>query len=231
MQSSMPSINTPIWKIDPLNPQPEALALAAEVVQGGGVIVYPTETLYGLGADPMQERAVERVFLVKGRGFGKPLPLIAASLEDAMGVAANWSRVAKRLAKAFWPGPLTMVLAASDRVHPALHAGTGKVALRISSHPAAHGLCRACGGLLISTSANISAHPPFEDPDILPATFLAAIDGVLHAGRLPAQLPSTIVDLTSRPVRRLRAGAIPWEAIERMLVDESPDPGQEDMIP
>ena len=149
-----------VWRTDPLRPDPETLALASSVLEKGGAVVYPTETFYGLGAHPGKEDAVRRVYLLKGRDPGKPLPCIASDMAAVSGVVTAWPPEAGILARSFWPGPLTMILPVSACLPSIVHAGTGKIALRISSHPVARALAAGAGGLLVSTSANPAGEPP-----------------------------------------------------------------------
>jgi L-threonylcarbamoyladenylate synthase len=218
-----------IWKVDPERPEPEAIARAASSLRAGGVIIYPTETLYGLGGDPMIEAAVRKVYGIKGRDYRKPLPLIAASSSAVKEIVAEWPIEAERLAEAFWPGALTLVLnvsgckpgvAAPGRrglLPPLIHGHTGKIAIRVSSNLVAQALSAAAGGLLISTSANVSGQPPYSDADEIPPALLAEVDGVLHAGRLAGGLPSTIVEASSKPPKLIRAGCVSWEDIRKVL--------------
>jgi L-threonylcarbamoyladenylate synthase len=206
-----------VLTIDPLRPDADVIARAASCIAGGGVVIFPTETFYGLGGDPWQPTVVERVFDIKRRDMGKPLPLIAADDAAIRQVAANWPSEADLLARAFWPGPLTLVLAASTLLPPALHAHTGKIAVRVSSHAVAKGLASAVGGLLISTSANLSGQPPCRHPDELASELLSQVDRVLHAGPTLGGQPSTLVDVTVHPPQLVREGAIGWERIETVL--------------
>lgn len=203
----------PMWKVDPLGFDPEILARALTLLAGGGMVVYPTETFYGLGAHPMDEDAVRRIFAVKGRESAKALPLIAAGREAVFRAVSAWPRAAEALARSFWPGPLTLLLPASGDLPSILHAGTGKIAVRISSHPVARALSTGLGGLIVSTSANPAGGAACRSVEEIPALLLARVDGVVDAGALPGGMPSTIVDLTCVPARLVRAGCLPWESI------------------
>lgn len=161
----------------------------------------------------MLEAAVERVYQVKGRDFKKPLPLIASGVEAVHQAVAQWPPGAARLAQAFWPGPLTLVLPAAPHVPAPVHAHTGKIAVRVSSHPVARALSFAVGGLLISTSANPTDRPASRDPDAFPGVFLAKVDGLLHAGQTQGHMPSTIVDMSFDPPKLVRAGCISWKDV------------------
>ncbi len=126
-----------IFKIDPAQISAEAICDAACILKSGGLVLYPTETFYALGAIPGIAEAVERVFEIKGRDLGKPLPLIASDLQAVLGAASEWPESAEALARMFWPGPLSMVIPAVASLPAVLHAKTGKIAIRISSHPVA----------------------------------------------------------------------------------------------
>jgi L-threonylcarbamoyladenylate synthase len=206
-----------VLAVDPLHPDAEAIAWAASCITRGGLVVFPTETFYGLGGDPWHSAAVERIFVIKERDLRKPLPLIAADAAAVRRAAASWPGVADLLARTFWPGPLTLVLAASPLLPPVLHAHTGKIAVRVSSHAVAHELAAAVGGLLVSTSANLSGQPSCRHPDELGGKLLSQVDRVLHAGPTVGGQPSTLVDVTVHPPQLVRAGAIGWERIEAVL--------------
>lgn len=208
-----------IWKTGASSPDAEAIAGAGSLLKAGGIVVYPTETLYGLGADPWQRSAVERIYRVKGRGRGKPLPLIASSLEHVMKVA-QWPKAASVLAKRFWPGPLTLLLPAVRDVPQWLHGGSEKIAVRVSSHGVAVALAEAIGGLLISTSANLSGQPAVSDVERIPPTLLALVDGILDSGvtgNLWGKRPTTIVDVCTPLPSLVRPGCVPWEAVSGCL--------------
>mgnify|MGYP000848964141 CR=1 FL=1 len=118
------------------------MARALALLKHGGVIAYPTETLYGLGADALNEAAVRKIFAIKGRGFRNPLPVIIGAPEDLAPLVADVPETAARLMQIFWPGPLTLVFRSAPRVPTLLTAGTGKIGVRLSSHPVARELAR-----------------------------------------------------------------------------------------
>lgn len=204
--------------VNPFQPEVDIIAWAAACLQNGGVLIYPTETFYGLGGNPCQETVITRIFRLKGRDGRKPLPLIAADEAAARRTAAFWPEAAEHLARAFWPGPLTLIVAASSLFPPILHAHTGKIAIRVSSHAVARRLAAGAGGLLIATSANLSEQAPCNHPDRLSPELLRQVDAVLHAGPTPGGKPSTLVDVSVEPSRLLRAGVIEWERIRSVLV-------------
>ena len=208
------------WQIDPQRPDQHVIDAAGELLSQGGVVVYPTETYYGLGGHPELLSAIERIYTIKGRAAVKPLPLIAADLEAVYRAVADWRPVAKKLAEVFWPGPLTLILNAAPSLVPLLHAHTGKVAVRISSHPVAQALARAIGGLLTATSANQSGQRACRTVSEMPEDLLVQVDGLLEAGTLgegTIDLPSTIIDLSTAVPRLVRPGCIAWERVEEVL--------------
>ncbi len=204
-------------RLDSSSSQNPHLRRALSALAQGGIAIYPTETFYALGGDPNSDSAVNRIFVLKGRDFSKPLPLIASDLSAILRVASRWPEAADRLADAFWPGPLSMLLPAADSVSPLLHAHTGRLAVRISSHPVAESLANGLGGLIISTSANLSGEPACRRLDEIPTALLDGVDAVIPGGELAGKRPSTIVDLTVTPPRLVRQGAISWEAVRRTL--------------
>lgn len=213
--------------LDPTAPAPEALARAAAVIGRGGVAIIPTDTLYGLAADPFDAGAVARLFALKGRAADQAVPLIAASEAEIERALGRLGPAARRLGARFWPGPLTLLVPAPAWLAAEVSAGTGRVGVRVPAHAAARALCAACGGLLTATSANRSGHAPSNDADgAVAALFgrgappedspLVLVDG----GLTPGGPPSTIVDVSApRPVL-VRAGAIAWEDIVTCLALE-----------
>ena len=204
-------------KIDPAAISPEAVGLAASILRAGGLVLYPTETFYAIGAMPADTRAVNRVFEAKGRDFGKPLPLIASNREAVLRAAAEWPEAAEVLSRIFWPGALSIIVPAAAFLPPALHAGTGKIAIRVSSHPVSMLLAGAVGGLIVSTSANTTGEPPPSRPGDIGGELVRLAGALLDSGDLPGALPSTIVDVTVRPAALIRAGLVPWEKVRRAL--------------
>jgi L-threonylcarbamoyladenylate synthase len=210
-----------IFIIDPAKISAEAICDAASILRSGGLVLYPTETFYALGALPGITEAVERVFEIKGRGIGKPLPLIASDLQAVLGAASEWPESAEMLARVFWPGPLSIVIPAVASLPAGLHARTGKIAVRISSHPVASLLAQASGGLIVSTSANKAGEAPPKSPGAISTELLLSVDALLDAGDLPGGLPSAIVDVTVQPAALIRAGKIAWKDIRLALEKRS----------
>ena len=202
-----------------------ALDRAVELLKAGGLVAFPTETVYGLGADASNPNAVARVFEVKGRPRGHPLIVHAASLAQATPLGSAWSEAAHALAAAFWPGPLTLILPASPRALPEVTGGQDSVGLRVPNHPVALALLArfaAAGGSgwLAAPSANVfGAVSPTRAQDVVRGleARMGAQDAVLDGGDSAVGLESTIVDCTVSPPRLLRPGGIPREAIEAVV--------------
>jgi len=206
-----------IIKTDPVNPEGAHLAPALQVLAGGGVVACPTETFYGLAADALNRSAVEKVYLIKGRDFSSPLPLIIGEERKLPLLVAEIPFPARRLMAAFWPGALTLVFKASAAVPPAVTADTGKVGIRVSSHPIVSLLARSFGRPLTATSANASGSPAGICADQVLRSLGQRIDILLDGGKTPGGLGSTVVDMTTSPPVIIRQGAVPTAAILAVL--------------
>jgi L-threonylcarbamoyladenylate synthase len=192
-----------------------AVQVAVAAMRSGLVVAYPTDTLYGLAVDPANSGAVTKLFSLKGRALDKAIPLIAADV----GQVRAWTTMtplAERLAAAFWPGPLTLVLRAAVEMDVRVMAEGGTVAIRVPDQPIARALAAAADCPVTSTSANPSGLPPTADPDEV-ARALPAIDVLIDAGVTPGGAPSTIVDATGTQPVLIRAGAIAWERVLESL--------------
>jgi L-threonylcarbamoyladenylate synthase len=197
-------------------PEPEQLIQAVAVLRGGGVVAFPTDTLYGLAADPRSREALDRLFTIKERDRRSPVPLIAADAAQAAAVAV-FDPVALFLAKTFWPGPLSLVLDARPRVISDAQAADGSVAIRVPASTVARDLAGAFGFAITATSANLAGHPPTSSPDVVRASLAGRIDFLLDGGESPGGRPSTIVDPRGPTLRLVRAGALPWERVLESL--------------
>jgi L-threonylcarbamoyladenylate synthase len=206
-------------KVDPQRPDDRAMVLAAEVLQAGGVVVYPTETLYGLGANAWNNAAVRRVLELKRRPAGKPVLVIVPSVESIRGLVANFGPAARALTDNFWPGPLTLVFQASQDVSEELLQGGSTIGVRIPSTPLCRRLTELSGYPITSTSANISGQPVGSGVDDIEAALGPGVDLYLDAGRLPPSLASSIVDVSESPPRLLREGAISFDQLRSVVTD------------
>jgi L-threonylcarbamoyladenylate synthase len=206
-----------VLKIDPGQPDEKAVAEAGEILRGGGVVAFPTETFYALGADARREAAVERVFRIKGRDFRSPIALTVAHERDLPPLVEAIPRAGRILMDAFWPGPLTLVLHASPQVVPKLTAGTGKIGVRVSSHAVARLLAGSLAGPLTATSANRSGSPECTSAEAVIDALGENLDAVVDGGPTPGGLGSTLIDVTSWPPTILRRGAVPVDQIHDIL--------------
>jgi len=206
--------------VDPRSPQRDAIEEAAAWIARGGVVAIPTDTLYGLAVDPFSADAVARLFEVKGRAADQALPLIAADLEQAALRIGALTAVGRLLAERYWPGPLTLLLAAPRALPRAVHAGTGKVGVRVPRDDVARAICRAARGPVTATSANVSGEPPTADPEEVERRLGSRIDLLIDTGAAPGGAPSTIVGATVEPPALVRAGALSWDEIQAWLHSE-----------
>lgn len=189
---------------------------AAAYIRRGLLVVYPTETFFALGCDALNEAAVQRVFAAKRRIPTHPLPVIAACAEDACGLASRVDPTSRQLMERFWPGSLTIILPAAGHVPAAVTAGTGAVAVRVTPHQSAMRLLAACGGPLVSSSANISGCPPVTSSHDLDRELAAHAAGIVTLGEAPAGgLPSTIVKVVDDGVVVRRRGPVTEEDLIR----------------
>src|SRR5258706_11596668 len=215
-------MKTEVIKIDPVHPEPSIIEYAATLLRSGDVVVFPTETVYGLGADAFQPSALERIFAAKGRPFSDPLIVHVANEESLELLTTSIPERAKRLAQAFWPGPLTMILPRGPRVPRLVTAGLETVAVRMPRHPVALALIRAAGSPVAAPSANRFMH-------ISPTTAqhaLADLNGrvplILDGGSSEVGVESTVLDLCSEMPGILRPGGVSLEALRSVLPDVQP---------
>ena len=180
-------------------------------------MAFPTDTLYGLAADPFDPAAVSRVFDAKGRPSERAMPLVAADAAQVVSQIGPLTASARKLADRFWPGPLTILLKAPRGLAAGVTSGTDRVGVRVPAHAVARGLCRTCASALVATSANPSGQAATSDPEEVAASLGSAIDMLLDGGRTPGGLPSTVVDATGAEPRLVRTGAVRWEDIQTCL--------------
>lgn len=210
---------TRILPVDPLAPQPDAIADAARCLRDGGLVAFPTETVYGLGAHALDAAAAARIFTAKGRPASDPLIVHLASAADLPRVAATVPEVAHRLAQAFWPGPLTLVLPKNDAVPGAVTAGGATVAVRVPDHPVALALLRTAAVPVAAPSANLFSRPSPTTATHVLADLDGRIDLVIDGGPCRVGVESTVLDLTTVPPRILRPGAVTEADLRPYLPD------------
>ena len=189
---------------------------AADVLDAGGIVAYPTDTLYGLAADPRRDDAVMRLFEVKGRQDGAAIALIAADSAQAER-AGSFGETERRLAAALWPGPLTIVVRAAASMSQRLLGPSGTIGVRVPAHAVARALARAFGMPITATSANLSGRPPAVTADEVAASMGDRIDLLVEAGPAPGGPPSTIVAVADGRPTLIRAGAVPWDRVLESL--------------
>ena len=199
------------------NPDPDAIRRAASAVRDGGVVVYPTSLLYGLGADALNPDAVDRVFAVKRRAATKPVSVLVNSRQDLAGLAAEIPEAAHLLMERLWPGKVTLIFRAIAGLPDSLTAGTGKIGIRLPLHTVAKKLIEEVGRPVTATSANLSGAPGCASIGDMPGTLLREADLILDAGVLPGGLGSTVIDVTLSPPVILREGAVSASAVSAAL--------------
>lgn len=206
-----------IIRIDPLEPGPSALAHAIEFLRTGGVAAYPTETFYGIGADAGNASAIDKIFDIKGRERLNPIPLIIGDQNLLEAIVEDVPAAAASLIETFWPGPLTIVFRASPSLNQALTGGTGKIGVRLSSHPLARLLSNGIAGAITATSANLSGAAECVSAEEVIGSLGERIKTVIDGGKTPGGKGSTVIDVTASPPRIYRRGAVAVEAIERVI--------------
>ncbi len=215
-------IRTTIIKVDGAHPEPTVIELAAELLRRGEVVVFPTETVYGLGADAFQIVALERIFSAKGRPFSDPLIIHIADVRELELLATSIPPEAKQLAKAFWPGPLTLILPKSSRVPHLATAGLETVAVRMPRHPVAMALIKALGSPIAAPSANRFMHVSPTTAQHVYADLAGRVSFILDSGPSEIGVESTVLDLSSDDPKILRPGGVSLEALRALLPDVKP---------
>jgi L-threonylcarbamoyladenylate synthase len=197
------------------------LTAAVAALRAGDLVIYPTETFYGIAADPESPPAMARLFALKGRSPDQPIALIAGDPASAFALAREVPPLARRLATAFWPGPLTLVIPARAGLHEAV-LGPDGVGVRVSSHPLARRLAAAFGRPVTATSANLSRRPPATRPAEVRAAFQDTIKVILEDGVLTGGAPSTVIAVSAGGYRILRHGAVAERAIAAIAAQKEP---------
>jgi L-threonylcarbamoyladenylate synthase len=208
---------TTVIQVDPERPDAGDIGRAAEVLRGGGLVAFPTETVYGLGAHALDRAAVRRLFEAKGRPSSDPLIVHIASVEQLAALAAAVPETARLLAARFWPGPLTLVLPRGASVPHDVTAGLETVAIRVPSHPVARALLEAARIPVAAPSANLFSRPSPTRASHVLDDLAGRIELVLDGGPTPVGVESTVVDLSGDVPCVLRPGAVSIEALRAML--------------
>ena len=193
---------------------PDGIKAACKVISGGGVVIFPTDTVYGIGCNPFDKNAVRKIYSIKNRLPGKLLPVLVYSKEAAKEIA-TFDTDAEKVADKMWPGPLTIILSIRDKkLNEALNAG-GKIAVRVPDHSCTLELLRQCK-YVVGTSANISGKKPVTDPEECEKN-MDGHDLMLDGGRITSRGESTIVEFATRGLKIHREGAIKKEEVLDVL--------------
>ena len=196
-----------VIQIDPDAPAPDLIAKAVRVLKAKGVIIYPTETLYGIGAHPLFPEAMKRLYAIKARDEAKPIPFLIKDEEMLATLVEEVPSMGKELIKRYWPGTLTLIFRAKKGLPPALGGKDGFIGLRISAHPVAKAIVEAMDAPLTSTSANLAGEKDILDGKQLAHVFGNQVDLIIDCGKV-AGIGSTVVDVTIEPPRVVREGMI-----------------------
>ena len=206
-----------IRRIDGRQPRRDAILEAAGIICSGGVVVFPTTSLYGLAADASNPVAIEKVFAIKQRPLKKPILILVPDIRDITDLVREIPLSAERIMTALWPGNLTLIFKAGSGLSPILTAGTGKIGIRLPVYPVARCLVRAAGRPITATSANISGQSGCSQIADLDPAVAAAVDLILDAGPLKGGAGSTILDVSQVPPVMLRKGSISQSRIFSVL--------------
>ncbi len=217
-------LSTRYIKVNPACPETDVILEAGRILSRGGLVAFPTETVYGLGANALDGRAVARIFEAKGRPADNPLIVHVACREEVKHLAQNIPPAAEILMDAFWPGPLTLVLPAGPAVPPETTAGLDTLAVRMPRHPVALALIRAAGVPLAAPSANLSGRPSPTTAEHVLQDLNGRIEAVLDGGPAGVGLESTVLDLTGSVPVILRPGGVTPEELRELLGEVEVDP-------
>ncbi|WP_457548692.1 L-threonylcarbamoyladenylate synthase [Archaeoglobus sp.] len=208
---------TKIYRIDPKSPNEAVLREVADMIKEGKLVAYPTETVYGLGTNALDENAVKRLFEVKGRSR-KPISVVVSDLDHVERIAEP-NEVAMKLMEKFFPGPITVIVKKKDTIPSIVTAGTDKIGIRMPDYKIPLKLAEFSGVPVTSTSANVSGKPSPTKPEHVMEDFTGKIDAILDAGETPLKIESTVIDTTTKPPRVLRVGALPLDEMKKVVGD------------
>ncbi len=212
-------MHTKVIKINPSNIRKDLIRYAAKIIQRGGLVVFPTETVYGLGANALDASAVMKIFKAKNRPSDNPLIIHIAGIEQLYKLAKNVHKDVENLVNVFWPGPLTVVLNKKEIVPDETTGFTDTVAIRMPKHPIALELIKQSGVWVAAPSANLSGRPSPTKASHVIEDLDAKVDIIIDGGECEVGLESTVIDMRSKPYTILRPGGISFEQINRVLSD------------
>jgi len=214
-------MNTQVIKIENEKYLPDQLRSIVSVLKNDGLIVYPTETFYGLGANCFSSVAVKKIFALKKRDRSKPLPIVISDRTMLKSVAAVIPPVTEPFLQLFWPGPLTLIFPADFSLPRDLLGSAKTIGVRLPAHPGLRDLVKSAGFPITATSANLSGEGELSDPDRVFDIFTGKVDCIIDGGKTKGGLPSTVIDLTSPRPQMLREGAIPLSDLQKAYKDIS----------
>lgn len=212
-------MNTRLLKVDPTNPDKATIQIAADIIQHGGLVAFPTETVYGLGANALDGGAILRLFEAKKRPLDNPPIVHVADVSEVYPLVAAVPKAAEVLMKQFWPGPLTLVFKHSANVPKEATAGLDTIAIRMPKHPVAATLIRQSKRPIAAPSANLSGKPSPTTAAHVLEDLNGRIDAIIDGGAANIGVESTVVDLSCTPPMLLRPGGTPFEALKAVLTD------------
>lgn len=208
---------TRIFRVETEKVETEIVKSVVSVLQNEGVIAYPTDTFYGLGGDVFSEKAVNKIYTIKGRDFAKPLPAAVSDIDMVFVMAEGIPEEFAALVSRFWPGPLTVILKASGKVPRRMAGPGGTIGVRLPASSWVQAVIRRAGFPITATSANLSGEDNPNDPEGVRRDFWGKIDVLVDGGKTPGGKPSTVVDLTQPVPAILREGAVPASDIKKLL--------------
>lgn len=219
MENESSAIKTRVLAVDSREPESSVVETAAAIIRRRGLVAFPTETVYGLGADATDAEAVAKIFAAKRRPTTDPLIVHIADASDLDSIATNVSPLARKLAEAFWPGPLTLVLERGERIPAEVSAGLDTVAVRLPAHAVAVALIRAAHTPIAAPSANLFSRPSPTQAKHVSQDLDGRVELILDGGPTAVGLESTVLDLTVDPPAVLRPGGVSIEAIRELIPD------------
>ncbi len=217
------AIKTQVIKIKLDLFEQKKLQAVVNILKKGGIVVYPTDTFYGLGANVYQAEVVKKIYILKARDLAKPVSLVVSDLTMAREMATAIPPIFESIAHQFWPGPLTIVLKAAPSLPAELQSPEGSVGIRWPDHPWLRALIEGAGFPLTATSANLTGKKEISDPEEALKIFSGKVDIIVDAGKSHSLLPSTVIDLTQKRPRILREGAVPVSKLRPYLEEQDPD--------
>ena len=210
-------MNTIFAKVDINNPNLSILKKAADIIKKGGLVVFPTETVYGLGANALDEKAVEKIFIAKKRPSDNPIIAHISDIGELSSLVSEITPIHKKIIENFWPGPLTLLFNKKDSVPPIVSAGLPTITVRFPSHPVARKLIELSGIPIAAPSANLSGRPSPTNAQHVIEDLNGRVDIIIDGGPTTFGLESTVVDILNNPPRILRNGAVSIEEIRKIL--------------